>query len=137
MPNAAFSHDSKRGDRANDHFLELPEIPVEVELVAIEINDGISDELSWAVKGHVAAAFHIEEFDAARCQEFGSGKQRRGIARGAAERDDRGMLDEHEQVLLKGAVEARACGGALEGEHVGKGAGAEVGDVEVALGGHD
>ena len=61
----AFAANVECRERANQRGLELAEVPVQVLLVMAQIDDRISDELSRPVKGDVAAALHVEEFDAA------------------------------------------------------------------------
>src|ERR1043166_5709464 len=56
------NHAVSRG-RADHHFLELLEVPLDVTLEGAEIHDRIADDLSRAVIGHVAAAIRLDDLD--------------------------------------------------------------------------
>src|SRR5260370_5985362 len=60
-----------------------------------EIEDGITDELSWSVEGYVAAAVAFENLDAPRGKLLGRGAQVGG-AGVASQGDDRGMLEQQQ-----------------------------------------
>ena len=110
---AAFAHDAQRADGAHEHVFDLPQVPVQIEFMAIEIHNRISNKLPGAVKGHVAAALHVEQLDAARREQLGRKEAMRWIASRSAERDDWRVLHEQQEILRERSVEARAGGGAL------------------------
>jgi hypothetical protein len=78
--------------------LELAQVPVQILLVAPEIDDGISNQLPRSVKGDVAASLDLEHLDSPRRQEFRRG-EKVFVLRRAAERDDGVMLEEEQDIL--------------------------------------
>ena len=56
----------KVAERADQRLLDLPQIPVQIALVALEIDDRIADELPGPVERDVAATLDLEQLDAAR-----------------------------------------------------------------------
>ena len=90
--------DPERAERVDERLLDLSQIPVQVALVALEIDDRIADELSGAVERHVAAALDLEQLDAARREQLWR-REKILLLRRAAERDDRRMLDEEQHIL--------------------------------------
>ncbi len=70
-----------------------------VEPIRPQVEDGISDELTWAVKRHIAAATRLEELDAVPFERLGRRQDMRAIvARPDAERDDGRMLEQKELI---------------------------------------
>ena len=126
--------DAERREHANHHVLELAQVPMQVLRVPLEVDDRIADQLAGSVKGDVAAALDVEQLHAARRELLGGCEQVASLG-GAAERDDRRMLDEEEHVVRKGAGQSCLRRVSLERERVGVGHDAEVGD-EKSAGGH-
>ena len=70
-----------------------------VEPIRPQVEDGISDELTWAVKRHIAAAACLDELDAVPFERLGRRQDMRAIvARPDAERDDGGVLQQKELI---------------------------------------
>ncbi len=126
--------DVPRRERANHHLFEPAQVPVQVLRVLLEVDDGISDELPRAVKRDVAAALHLEQLHAARREQLGCGEQV-ALLGGPSQRDHGRVLDEEQEVVGDGPRQARPRRLALQGERVGVGHDAKVGDLELA-GGH-
>ena len=62
-----------------------------------QVEDGIADDLSGAVKGDIAAAVAFEQLDAALGKEFGRSDYVCGF-RVAAERDDRRVFEQEQDI---------------------------------------
>ena len=92
--------------RADERLLDLPQIPVQILLVALEVDDRIADELSRAVEGDVAATLDLEQLDAAR-REQRRRREQMLLLRRAAQRDDRRMLDEEQHSCVDLAADPR------------------------------
>src|SRR5687767_12113634 len=60
----AFGADPQRRQRSNENLFDLPQIPMKILLVSLEVEDRIADELSWAMEGDVAAALDLEDLHA-------------------------------------------------------------------------
>ena len=84
---------------ANEHFLEIPHVSVNVTSVRLQIDDGVADDLTWTVVGNVAPASGFVHGDVERRQRFGRRQDMRPAAVTAnAERQHVRMLDEQEDV---------------------------------------
>src|SRR4051794_18642196 len=66
---------AERGESVDESVLELPQIPVEVLAMLLEVEDRITHELARAMEGDVAAALDLEQLDATRGQQGGVGEQ--------------------------------------------------------------
>ena len=55
------SLDAELRERADENLLECAQIGVHIFLPASEIKDGITDDLSWAVKGDITTAIRFDE----------------------------------------------------------------------------
>src|SRR5690606_25618703 len=66
-PRHASGGDGEGGERADESFLDVADVAVQVAAVGLEVQDGIADELSRAVIGDIPAAAGLEEFDAEQC----------------------------------------------------------------------
>src|SRR5262249_44300282 len=110
--------DTQLGQGVDQGLFDLPEIPVQVLAMTLEVNNWIANELSRAMKGDVAAAFDLEQVNSAPSERLGRGEKMPFLAR-PAERDDGRMLDQKEDVLSDGAVDSGASNGALELERLG------------------
>ena len=53
----------ERGEGLDDRLLEIPDVPLHVLAVAVEIEDRIADELSGSVVGRLSAAVRLDELD--------------------------------------------------------------------------
>ena len=67
-PLAALTRDAEGSERPYERCLNLPEIPVQVLRVTLEVDDGIADELPRTMEGHVATPLHLVQFHAP-CRE--------------------------------------------------------------------
>ena len=111
-PDARVADVPLRGDAQlrqglDEALLDLPEVPVQVLAVPLEIDDRVADELAGPVKRHVPAALDLEQLDAALRQERRRREQMPLLAR-APQRHDRGMLDEQKHVLVDRARDSSA-----------------------------
>src|SRR5260370_34354932 len=68
--------------------------------IATQIEDGIPDELTWAVVGNVSTAIDLVQFHPALCEQFVAG-QHVGAMRIATERQHRRMFHAEECVVEK------------------------------------
>ena len=60
--------------RGDDDFFEQPHVRVKVEVIVVEVKDGIGDELPGPVEGDVAPAVGFDNFDAAGAEEGFTGQ---------------------------------------------------------------
>src|SRR5215469_18043282 len=79
-PDAGFAGDAIGGDaevgRGADHgFFQSADVPVNIAADAVEIENGIADDLAGAVIGDVAAAIRFAEFDAFLAEDVFRGKE--------------------------------------------------------------
>src|SRR6266581_1770061 len=100
------------GERVDQCLLQGAEIPVEIRLVAGQVDDGVADELSGPVEGNVTAALDLEHLDAVAADEMVRVEV-------AAQRHYRGMLEEEEPVARQAPVDARLRERALPLERFG------------------
>ena len=110
---------------ADERFLDLSQVPVQILLVPLEIDDGVADELPRAVERDVAAALDLEQLDPPRGEQCGR-RQQMALLRRAPEGDDRRMLDEKQQVLVDLAADPRPGHRSLELQRVRVRHGAEI-----------
>src|SRR4051812_45789752 len=117
--------DSEVRQRDDQGLFDLPEEPVQVFPVPFEIDDWVADELSGSVKRDVAASLDLEQLDAARGEQLGTGEKML-LLRRASERHDGRVLDEEQDVF--GDFTRYACTGdaALVFERFGVGDQAEM-----------
>src|SRR4051812_48003773 len=59
----AATNETKLRDRPDQRLLHLPQIPVEILSVALEIDDRVADQLTRPMEGDVAAALDLEQLD--------------------------------------------------------------------------
>jgi hypothetical protein len=97
-------------------FFDLPQVPVQILPVPLEVDDRISDELPGSVKGDVPAALHLEHANTARL-ELGSVREEIRILRRATERNDWVVLDEKQEILRQRTTDPRPRRRSLELEH--------------------
>ena len=85
------------GRQADHHATEIAHVAAHVAPIGLEVQDGVRDELPWAVEGHVAPAPGLVELDAeARARSL---VQEDVLAFGAApQRDHRRVLQEQDRV---------------------------------------
>src|SRR5579863_4077770 len=101
----AFRRNLKIGAAPDQYFLQAPDVldgakrfaSSVVRRKATQIKNGISDQLSRAVKGNVAAAIAFEDLDAPLGEELGRGQNVLGL-RVAAKSNDRRVLQEKNNV---------------------------------------
>src|SRR5579883_1844779 len=94
----AIGGDAEIGGGANHGFFEGANVPVDIAAVAIEIEDGIADDLAWAVIGDIAAAIGFAEFDAFLTKDV-LGSEKMFLVGAAAEGDDMRVFTEEENVV--------------------------------------
>jgi hypothetical protein len=127
--------DPPPAERADEHFLERSQVPVQVLRVLLEIHDRVSHELPRPVKRGVPAALHLEKLHAARREKL----RRRGAASAAprlsSERDDGRMLHEKKHVVRELSRDPLSREPSLQLESSGVGEEAEVADGEGVAGG--
>ena len=133
-PDAGFAGDTKGRDAevrgsTNHGFFERADVPVHVAADAIEIEDGVTDDLAGPMIGDIAAAVRFPEFDAFLAQDVFRREQifRTGVA---TERKHVGVLAE-EQNIVNGAGFARCDEALLESECDVPAANADVGDEKL------
>src|SRR5688500_8160729 len=71
------------GQRPNERFLDLAEVPVQILPVTLEVENRVPDKLAGTMEGHVASTLDLKELGAPRSQQFRRG-QEMILARGAA-----------------------------------------------------
>lgn len=94
--------DAKVSGGLDDGLFEKAHVGVEAEVQAIEVEDGIADELARAVVGDIAAAVGFFEGDAVTCEERGRGEDVRGGTLAATDGDDGIVLDEEDAAKFWG-----------------------------------
>jgi len=80
----------------DDDLLEEAQVVVEAEAEAVEIENGVGNELAGAVVGDVAAAVGLFEMDAMASEEFWRGFEVRRGAMAARDGDDGRVFEEEE-----------------------------------------
>lgn len=90
---------------------------MEAELEAVEVEDGVDDELAWAVVGDVSAAVGFLDFDAVGEEVSARGEEVRRCFRAARDGDDRRVVldEEHAADMIE-----IGCGGFALGEDLFK-----------------
>ena len=114
----SLASDAERRHAADQGLLHLPQVPVQVQLVALEIEDRVADELAGPMEGDIAASLDLEQLHASCGEQGGGGEQVIRPGR-AAKRDDWWMLDEQQHVLIDGARNARSRDGTLQRQRLG------------------
>jgi len=109
--------------------LELSQVPVQILLVAGEVDDRIAHQLPGSVERDVAAALDLEAVDAAGGEQLGCGHEVRRLRR-PAERDDRVVFDEQQHIVLDVARDPGARDCALQLQDFAVRAKPEMDDVE-------
>ena len=104
---------------------------MQVGLVLLQVDDGIADELSRPVVGHVAAALDLGHLQAAPPKLGGVERQTRGSS-APAQRHHRIVLDQQQQVLGQLPAHAQPAERPLQLERLGVGLAAEIRDAEAA-----
>src|SRR6058998_722065 len=61
---------AERGERVDQRLLQGAEIPVQIRLVAGQVDDRVADELTGAVERHVPAALDLEDLDSVAAEEM-------------------------------------------------------------------
>jgi hypothetical protein len=117
-------------ERADEHFLESAQIPVQILPVSLEVEDGIAHELSRPVEGCVAAALNLVELHAPSRQKLRGGAVVATALRLSPQRDDRWMLDEEEDVVRLVSADPFSRKLPLNIERGGVGEEAEIADGE-------
>lgn len=128
-PDAGLAGDAIGGDAefsggADHGFFERADVPVDVAADAIEIENGIADDLARAVIGDVSATVGFAEFDAFLAKDVFGG-EKIFLAGVAAEGEDVRVLAEKKDVV-DGASFTRSDQAFLEGVGVGPGEETEV-----------
>ncbi len=84
----------------DDGLFEGADVGVDAELGGVEVDDGVGDELSWAVVGDIAAAIGLVEFDAVFGElGFGGGDMGGGLW-SSGDGDDGWVLDHQDAAEL-------------------------------------
>lgn len=65
------SLDPVLGTRRDETLLKQADIVARRQLVRAQVDDGVCDELAWAVEGRLAAAHGFDKLGAAICAEVG------------------------------------------------------------------
>ncbi len=125
----AISGNGELGRGAGHDFFEGADVPADVALDFLEIEDGVANDLTWAVISDVAAAIGGVKLDIFLTKNMFRGEKIGTIA-AAAEGDDVGMFTEEEHIIdsvgFSGRDEAL-----LEGVGVGVAEQAKVGNQQV------
>src|SRR4029078_3417880 len=58
-------------DDPDDGLLDRPQVPVQILLVPLEIEHGVSNELAWPMERYIAATLHLEQLHTARAEKIG------------------------------------------------------------------
>lgn len=107
----AFDVESREG--VDDDLFEESQVADEAQVEAVEVEDGVDDQLAWAVVGNVAAAVGFCDLDAGSLKLSVGGDQVRACPRAAADGDDgRIVLDQEEghrrmMALVAGGISRR------------------------------
>jgi hypothetical protein len=103
---------------------------VQVLPVSLEVDDRVADELTRPMKGDITATLDLEQFNAA-CSKLSLGRDEMAGFRSTTQRNDRGMLDQQQDVV--GYLPRNASGRrrALEFQRFSVRDGTEVDDGEV------
>ena len=85
--------DAEPGQSVDQGLLQRPQVPMQVLAVVREVDDGIADELTGAVVGHISPTLDLEHLD--------PGAVRQDVLRVtvATERDDRRMFEQQQHVV--------------------------------------
>jgi hypothetical protein len=62
--------DAKLVQGPDQPFFDLPQVPVKILFVPLEIEDRIANELARAVKGHTTATLDFKEIDPTGAEEL-------------------------------------------------------------------
>ena len=89
--------------RADDRFFQLAQVPADVGLELVEVEDGVRHQLAWAVVGDVSSAVDFVVFDPELGQAFRGDDDVAGVP-ALAEGQDVGVL--HEQQVVFGPRKA-------------------------------
>jgi hypothetical protein len=84
-------------ERDDDYFFEGAKIGVDVSHPSPEIENGVTDDLPWAVKGDVSAAIGFDEIRIERRKRLVADEEMVPLSR-AAQGVGGGMLDEKKNV---------------------------------------
>jgi hypothetical protein len=99
----AVGGDGEVSQGVDDGLFEQAHVIVEAEVEGVEIEDGVDDELAWAVVGDVAAA--VGGFDCdAKTGELVGGGQEVGGGGGSLGDGDGGWVFEEEEDASEGAL---------------------------------
>jgi len=85
--------DAERRDGADQRFLEVACVLLDVAAVALQIEDRVADELPRAVEGRLAAAVRLDDLDLRVL-----GDVQLGVLGAPPERDNRRVLEEKHRV---------------------------------------
>jgi len=107
---AAACRDAELRADADEELLEGAEVEVEILAVVAQVEDGIADELAWAVIGGLAAAIDVDD----GVDEVGSAAEA-GLIRGAAHGVN-GVVLEKEELIGDAADAALGDEAILKGE---------------------
>jgi len=94
----AVGADAEIGGGADHGFFEGADIPVNVAADGTEIQDGVADDLAWAMISDVAAAVGFAEFDIFLAEDI-FGSEKIFLAGAAAEGQNVGMFAEEDDVV--------------------------------------
>src|SRR5215213_1147233 len=129
----ALSREPELRDRVDQRALHLPQIPVQVLAVSLEIDDRVAHELARTVERDVTASLDLEQLDAPGCEEIGRRDQVCTLG-SPPERDDRRMLDKEQYVLVDFAGDTTSGNLALQLECVPIRQKAEIDDQQLVHG---
>lgn len=95
----AHAFDAEFAQRADLHLFKVSHVLVHVASIGLQVEDGITDELSWAVISHVSAATRLVNRHALpRKLLIGSNDVSRAMARFHAEGNDGWMFEQQQRV---------------------------------------
>src|SRR5215469_7355453 len=102
-PNAGFAgdaigRDTELGRSAHHGFFKSADVPVNVATDAVEIQNGIADDLTGTMIGDVAATIRFAEFDAFLAEDVLGGQEIFPVG-AASEGDHVGMFAEKKDVI--------------------------------------
>ena len=87
----------KLAEDADEHFLEVAQVAVQITAVGLQVENRVADELTRPVIGNVATAARLEEFDPPLFPLLG-GEENVFRVRSATQCDDVRMLEEEQCV---------------------------------------
>src|SRR5262245_17063876 len=95
----AFGLDAVIGGDANEDFLQIANVAMNVAPIRLQVDDRIADDLPWSVVSDVAAAARFEHSDSLRRERLGCRQDVRATTVTAhAERQHRRMFDKQKSV---------------------------------------